>query len=66
MDICLVVSDVLLVLAGIEGGISSCRLAGIGGGISSSCILAGITVTLGIDGSISSYDGGCCSVFGGK
>ena len=55
LDICLVVSDVLLVLAGIGGGISSsCTLAGIGGGISSSCTLAGIIVTLGIDGSISS------------
>ena len=42
LDICLVVSDVLLVLAGI------------GGGISSSCTLAGIIVTLGIDDSISS------------
>ena len=53
LDICLVVSDVLLVLAGIGGGISSsctllvigdgislsCTLAGIGGGISSSCTL---------------------------
>ena len=68
LDVCLVVSDVLLVLAGIGGGISpSCTLAdigggisssytlaGIGGGISSSCTLAGIIVVLGIDGSISS------------
>ena len=51
---CLLVSDVLSVLAGI------------GGGISSSCTLVGIIVTLGIDGSISSLDGGCCSVFGRK
>ena len=65
----MVVSDILLlVLAGIGGGISSsctlagigggisssCTLAGIGGGISSSCTLASIIVTLGIDGSISS------------
>ena len=42
LDVCLVVSDVLLVFVGI------------GGGISSSCTLAGIIVTLGIDGSISS------------
>ena len=40
LDICLVVSDVLLFLVGI------------GGGISSSCTLAGIIVTPGIDGSI--------------
>ena len=52
LDICLVVFDVLLVLAGIGGSISSsCTLAGIGGGISSSCTLAGIIVTLSIDDS---------------
>ena len=53
LNVCLVVSDVLSVLAGI------------GGGISSSCTLAGIIVTLGDDGSILSLDGRC-SVFGEK
>ena len=63
----MVAPDILLVLAGIGGSISSssctlagigggisssCTLAGIGGGILSSCTLAGIIVTLGIDGSI--------------
>ena len=50
----MVVSDILLVLADI------------GGGISSSCTLAGIIATLGDDGPISSLDGRCCSVFGEK
>ena len=60
LDICLVVSDVLLVLAGIGGGISSsCTLAGIGGGISSSCTLASIG-----GGISSSRTSGCCSGFG--
>ena len=61
LDICLVVSDVLLLLAGIGGSIlSSCTLAGIGGGILSSCTLAGIGG--GILSSCTLDDGGCCSV----
>ena len=62
LDICFVVSDVLLVSAGIGDGLSSsCTLADMGGGISSSCTLAGIGDGLSSSCTLADIGGGLSS-----